>query len=169
MDNNKLSKNELLCKFQSFLVDSNYLIIGCKQNENINFFYDYDLIRDNKKMKIHANVKKISNAFFPNNDSVLRIQTGPIDVDLLPENSKNEISILVGFINFNNVEIIAIWNAFYFVGHKKNRSCYLTLDNLIDTTNEGYLITDYANTPVYISTKERMDIVIKEFIDNNIV
>ncbi len=169
MDDNKLSRNELLCKFQSFLVDSNFLIIGCNQNEHINFFYDYDLIKNNKKMKIHANVKKISNACFPNNNSVLRIQTGPIDVDLLPENTKDEISILVGYICFNNVEIIAIWNAFYFIGHQKNRSCYLTIENLSETINEGYLITNYSNTPVYIATKERMDVVIKEFLDDNII
>lgn len=167
MNNINYSKEELLNKFQRFLTNAGYIIEKCEINSKINAFFNIYLAKEKEKLIIHASVKKISSAYFPNNDSVYRIQTGPIDMELLPENSKNEISILVGYYKIDNTEILALWNAFYFVGHKKNRSCYLTIENLNETIENGDLITSYSSTPVYITTKERTSIILNKFIQDN--
>lgn len=167
MDEKKMTKNDLISKFQNMLTYNGYLIKNCSQNENIHFFNDFLIQNNTKELILHATIKKISSAFFPNNDNVLRIQVGPINIDSLPENSEKEISLLIGYINYNQKEILAIWNAFYFIGHKKNRSCYLTISDLNETINNGNITSSYSGTPVYITTKERLNVVLEQFIQDN--
>lgn len=165
--NSNYSKEELLNKFQCFITSAGYVVEKCEVNSKLNAFYDIHLSKGKEKLIIHSSIKKISSAYFPNNDSVYRIQTGPIDMELLPETTINEISILVGYYEIENTEILALWNAFYFVGHKKNRSCYLTIENMHETIKNGDLVTSYSSTPVYITTKERTAIILDKFIEDN--
>ena len=165
--NERMSKEQLLLVFESFIIEAGYAIISVENDETNKQFTNIKTIKDGKSFLFHSNIKKIAPAYFPNDDSVLRIQVGPIDMESTPENRENQISILVGITKQDNKNVISIWNAFYFTGHQTNRSCYLTISNIDDTFSDGKCITSYSGTPVYISTKERFNEVLDEFIEDN--
>jgi len=166
-ENRNLSKEQMIHTFELFLLRAGYIIIELTHEKTCKNFYDLVARKENKDLLIHFSIRNIGSAFLPYDKTVLRIQTGPIDQNLLPENKTNEISVLIGVTVSSDKEILAIWNAFYFTGHKTNRSCYLSDDSFKEAINKGKSRSSYSDTPVYVSDDSHFSETIEMYIEEN--
>ena len=110
-----------------------------------------------------------SNKRIPSVSSLMRRQVAALDVGLLPQNKDGEVTVLLGVCEIDEKKVFAIWNAFYFVGHKTNRSCYVSAKDLLEASESGLAISSYSDTPVYVSTTERFAEALDKFIEVNCI
>jgi len=165
----KLERDALLLCFEELLIKNGYLISLCNEEGSVKGFADLTVKRNGKPFSIHVNIRNISNACLPYDPSVMRRQVAALDVGLLPQNKDGEVTVLLGVCEIDEKKVFAIWNAFYFVGHKTNRSCYVSANDLLKASESGLSISSYSDTPVYVATTERFAEALDKFIEVNCI
>lgn len=165
MQKHKIPINQLLILLEQALLKAGFLIMGVEKNKSYHKMTDISIMNNDQKMTLHVNIAAINKAFLPNNSNAMRRQISALDIESLPKNTKESVTILIGYFNTGSKDIFAIWNAFYFVGHKKNRSCYVNRSDLEVASEKGLLLTTYSSTPVFITTGESFKECLEKFVN----
>lgn len=164
-----MTKDRLLAIFETALLKAGFLIVEATKDKSYPKMTDITIQIDKSIIVLHANISQISSAYLPGNSNAMRRQIAALDMETLPKNTKQSATILVGYYDDGNVGVFALWNAFYFVGHKTNRSCYVNLSDLEAAAKTGLLFSSYSKTPVYLAKDEKLKECLIKFIDDNAI
>ena len=171
MDNNKnLLKNDLLLYIQRTLVSSGFLIYSLTQcKDDLKSFYKIDIKKNDNQYTLFINVSNINSAFLPNKPYIKRRQVGKLNMDLIPQNKNNSLSMLLGITFVDETPIYVCWNPFYFTGHEKNRSCYVLDSSILYAYNNSYYFGEDCKTPVFVFNELSFEKMLQNYIDKNMV
>ena len=161
-------KNELLLIFESFLVNSGFLILEMidikKETPN---FHKFVIKTNNKNFTVNIDIRNIGDAYLPDKPHVKRRQVGKLSFEQIPKNKNDTVSMLVGIKQIDKDFVMACWNPFLFLSHITNRSCYLLEESMEQALNSGVYIGKDCGTPVYICSIDHFDQLLDIYINNN--
>lgn len=163
---NSLSKNDLIFHFETILINSGFVIYSLKFDSESNF-YMFDLRKEKKEFKLYVNLSNINEAYIPDKPFIKRRQVGAMDLNLIPQNTGNQISMLCGIKIVDENIVVCVWNPFYFTNHTKNRSCYVLESSIIDTLKNGTHFGVDCKNNIYLSDKYNFAYLLDEYIMKN--
>ena len=159
---NVLSSKDLILAIEKIIVCSGFTI---KQFEfKKNGFSAFTISQDNEQIELSINIGNIGSSYLPNKPYILRRQVRKMTFEEIPDNKRNEISMLIGITKISDKFIIACWNPFYFIGHSTNRSCYILNDSLMIAYLKGIYDGIDCKTPVLACSEENFGKLLKIYI-----
>lgn len=166
-EENILSSKELLLVMEKILISSGFIIYSVLKGNNN--FIEFNIEKNNKKYRIFANIRNIGSAYLPKKPYIMRRQVSKMLIDEIPLNRGNNLSMLLAIKKVENQYILACWNPFYFVGHSKNRSCYVLQQSLENAYLNGLYQGIDCKTPVLVCSEKNMEQLIEVYIERNSV
>lgn len=164
-----LSSKELFIYIQKAIVSSGFLIDHYEKCSNeLKIFHILKISTSEKKFTLYINVRNIGSAYLPNKPFIKRRQVGKLNLEDIPVNKGNTLSMLLGVTFVDERPIFACWNPFYFIGHNTNRSCYVLDSSLDYALKNGLYDGGDCKTPVIVfseaSFSKMLDIYIKRSV-----
>ena len=156
----KLSQEEINIKIEEFLTKSSFHVKD-KKVTIIPYLYKVEDVA--RKINIHFICKNITNAFLPGKPDVYRIQISTIN-DIFVYTNKNETMLLCGLCLYKDKWLLVVWNAYRYLNHKTNRSCYVNESTLEDCYNSGYCFSRDFSQESWICDIDHFNLLIRDYI-----
>lgn len=158
-----LNKTELYDCFKSFLSKSSFNIL----NENISpDIYNLRINDTARKFEIHFILKNISGSGWSDKDEIKRIQVGNVKKNIVYTN-KVRTHFLGGIINYNEKNILIVWNSYRYLNHETNRSCYVNLESIKTAFEKGYYYTNDFEQEIWLCDEYHFNLLIRDYINFN--
>ena len=161
-------KKELLNKFQEFIYISGYFIM--KKSNLSSVPYDIYISNGKYNYRMLMYFKNITGSGWSNKPNIRRVQVSNVrndDIDKYINTTDNSFLVILGYYNFDNNPIMVAWNAYNYVYHNTQRSCYIDIDSLQKGYNNGYYKTICSNQSVWIFTPTYFEKFIEDYIKTN--
>ena len=163
------SKGQLFDAFESFIKDSGYRV---EKWINTNQAPYELLVVDEKDTMTHLIIylKNITGAGWASKPDIKRVQVTNIRVaspDNYVSTTASQSMIILGYYNFDNNPIMVAWDAYRYVKHKTNRSCYVNIDTLKRGYQQGYLISTNSSQKVWLFDSYHFSKFLEDYISYN--
>lgn len=142
-----IKKEKLLSHFYNVLNENNYKIIGVEKDYKFNKITAF---KEEDKVDFYVNISSIKKAYLPNNNDALRRQISYLDYEKISKNNKNSLTFLLGILKMFEKYVFIAWDAFGFIYHKKNRSCFVSLKDLSKIKSTHYFKARYGCEFYYV-------------------
>lgn len=162
------SKKELIKEFELFINGGGYKINKWISTERAP--YHCIIEKGNNKYELIFFLKNISGAGWINKPNVKRVQVTNVrngNSENYIITSKHKTLLVLGYYNFDNRPIMACWDAYRYVEHRTNRSAYISIDNLIEGYNNGFICTVCSSQKLWVFTKENFDKFLNDYFTYN--
>lgn len=164
----KYSKIELIREFKNFINISGYTVVGPADIKQAP--YELNISNGNTIYKIVMYYKNITGSGWSNKPNIRRVQVTNVrnvDINKYISTSNNSFFVIFGYYNFDNNPIMVAWNAYNFVYHATTRSCYVSIDLLIEGYKKGFLKTYYSKQKMWIFTPHNFELFLNDYIKCN--
>lgn len=161
-------KNQLIKKFEEFIEVSGFKVI--RWVNKIHSPYELIITKDNKEYRIVVFLKNITGAGWADKPNMKRVQVTNIrvvDIDNYINTTDKEALVILGYYNFDDNPIMVAWNAYRYVSHNKNRSCYIDIESLLEGYNNGYITKTCSDQRVWVFKSNYFETFLKNYIEKN--
>lgn len=162
-------KKELLKKFEEFVNESNFYIINWIKIDAV----PYEVLLENtegKKYKIVLYLKNITHAGWNEKPWCKRVQVDNVRFvcpDCYIDTENTQTFMILGYYNYDNNPLMVGWNAYKYVMHNTQRSCYITLDEMLEGYKKGYNVSVVSKQKVWVFTPSNFAVFLKDYINAN--
>lgn len=160
-------KRELLSKFEEFIKAEGFSL---SWDFNNRVPYVATVEKDGKKYTLVMYLKNITGAGWADKPHMKRVQVSNVrndDMDKYIDTTNNQTILIVGYYNFDNNPLIVAWDAYRYVYHNTVRSCYVSIDNLLDAYKSGFAITECSNQKIWVFKPNHFAEFLEDYIDSN--
>ena len=161
-------KPELFAKFEEFISQSGFEVKEWKNKNRVP--YELIISKDNVDYRLVVFLKNITGAGWAEKPNIKRVQVSNIrvvDIEKYIDTTATETLIILGYYNFDDNPIMVAWNAYRYVSHGTQRSCYVDIGNLLDGYRNGYCTTNYAEQRIWIFKPTYFEVFLKNYIEKN--
>ena len=157
---NKMSQFEIDEKIKEFIICSNFKV---KQNniDEMQFIYHIEDVA--RKIRVHFLCKNITSSGWSDKPDIVRIQIKNIS-DVFFYTNKNKTFLLSGICLYRDKWILIVWNAYRYMNHKTNRSCYVNMSTLEQCYNDGYTFSKEFNQETWLCDVDNFKLLIRDYI-----
>ena len=164
----RFPKQELLKEFEKFINVSGFSVKEWKNSDHV----PYELIvnKDGINYRLIIFLKNITGAGWADKPNIKRVQVTNVrvvDIDNYINTTDTEALIILGYYNFDNNPIMVAWNAYRYVSHNKNRSCYIDIESLLEGYNNGYITKTCSDQRVWVFRPSYFETFLKNYIEKN--
>ncbi|MBQ6282893.1 MAG: hypothetical protein IJK66_05130 [Bacilli bacterium] len=164
----KYSKASLINEFEKFINVCGFKLID---NGDVKTSpYEVNITKNKIIYKIIMYYKNITGAGWYNKLNIRRVQVTNVrktDINKYISTSNNSFFAIFGYYNFDNNPIMVAWNAYNFVYHETTRSCYVSIELLIEGYKKGFIKTNYSKQQIWIFTPNNFEIFLNDYINCN--
>ena len=164
-----LNKKELWAEFLLFCDRSGFTLISADPDGTYPCFTDVVLSFNGSRFNLSVNLRNISSAYLPKDPTVKRRQVQSLDRELLPKNTKDHLSLLLGLYENDGKAVLGAWNPFRFCGHKTVRSCYIRQETIDQALLAGHATSKYGLAPVYACTDTNLHWLLTNYTKDNCI
>ncbi len=159
-----MKKQNNIDKIKEAILCSGFSIINFNRtNEG---FYKIEIDKINH-YTIYAFIRTVSGSGWSNKPDIRRVQIKGFDIDSVIASGHSNTSMIIGVDSLYSKDIFIFWNIYNFGNHKKNRSCYVHVNNIFQTFNKGYTITTDFKQKIWLSDKFNFNIILKDYMKFN--
>ena len=161
-------KGELLQKFEEFVSVNGFVIKERVNTKRVP--YEFVLEKNNKRYRIVTYLKNITGAGWADKPHIRRVQVTNIrkdNIDNYIDTTDTEVLVILGYYNFDNNPIMVAWNAYRYISHNTNRSCYVEVKDLQDGYKKGFEQTTCSDQKIWVFRPEYFETFLDNYIDNN--
>ena len=164
-------KKELFKKFEEFISQSGFTVEKWVKSNAV----PYEVIIADKNenqisYRIILYLKNISDAGWVYKPWMKRVQVDNVR-SVSPEyyinTERNQALLILGYYNYDDNPIMVAWNPYRYVMHFTQRSCYVTIDEMLEGYKKGYHKCFVSNQKVWIFTANNFRIFLNDYIDSN--
>lgn len=155
-----LNTNEINIKLKNFITNSSFTI---KEFSDIEMPYKYRIEDVARKIKVNFICKNITKSGWEDKPDIVRIQIKNIS-DMFIYTNKNEALLLCGLCEVNDKWLLVVWNAYRYMNHKTNRSCYVYKDSLKNCYENGYGFFRDFNQETWICDEYHFNLLVRDYI-----
>lgn len=162
-------KSELLKKFEEFLQESGFSV---RWNETKSSPYAAVVSHGNKEYKLVLYLKNITGAGWSDKPHIKRVQVNNVrneDATKYIDTTSEQTILILGYYNFDNNPLIVAWNAYKYVYHNTIRSCYVTIDNLIEGYRNGIIETECSEQKIWVFQPKYFGEFLDSYIRDNTI
>lgn len=164
----RYTKSELLKSFEDFIKESGFKIIEWRNDKHVP--YEIIISKDNKNYRLVLFLKNITGAGWETKPNIKRVQVTNIrvvDIDKYINTTDSEALVILGYYNFDDNPIMVAWNAYKYVYHGTNRSCYVDIESLLEGYKNGYISKNYADQRIWVFKANYFEVFLKNYIEKN--
>ncbi len=161
----RLPKKQLLQLFTFFMLNTDMKIEKSVNNKGLGTV-DFICNSIHGAVTIHTMLKNVSGAGWSWRPEIKRIQVKGMQWDSIPAISNQEFFLLGGFTKVDDEPIFVCWNIFSYTAHKTNRSCYVSVEHLVECKEKGFIRTFDANNRIYMATQQNFRTLLETFISD---
>lgn len=165
----KHPKEKLLEEFERFINDSGYKVEKWLNTNCVP--YELLIVDETEKMThLVIYLKNITGAGWEDKPDIKRVQVTNIRVaspDNYVSTTASQTMLILGYYNYDNNPIMVAWDAYRYVKHKTNRSCYVNIDTLKRAYQTGYLITNNSSQKVWLFDSYHFSKFLEDYIAYN--
>ena len=110
-------------------------------------------------------LKNVTGAGWADKPNYRRVQVTNVrieDPERYIDPTDQDVFMVLGYYDFDNNPIMVAWDAYKYVMHNTNRSCYVTTNNLQAGYSKGIEITNCSEQKIWIFKADYFKI----FLDN---
>jgi len=168
-DKDKLyTRTELISIFQKMLFQNNYFVITSNSVSKL----PIDVIvkdRCNNKYRLVVYFKNITGAGWIDKPSIKRVQIKNVlsSIDDNKSNTKDIIGLMfvLGYYNYDNNPVFVAWDIHRYGKHNTNRSCYVSISNILRGYENGYFEGVSINNKVWVFKQEFFSKFINKYVE----
>ena len=160
-------KKELLDKFAEFIGEDGFSLTW-KSNTHVP--YVATIQKEEKAYKLVLYLKNITGAGWADKPHMKRVQVSNVrndDMDKYIDTTNEQTILIIGYYNFDNNPLIVAWDAYRYVYHNTVRSCYVSIDNLMDAYRSGFTVTECSNQKIWVFQPAHFERFLNDYIENN--
>ena len=160
-------KKELLEKFEEFIKQEGFSI---NWGSSKRAPYVATIKKDGKEYTLVMYLKNITGAGWADKPHMKRVQVSNVrkdDMDKYIDTTNNQTILILGYYNFDDNPVIVAWNAYRYVYHNTVRSCYVSVDNLMDAYKSGMAVTECSNQEIWVFKPNHFEEFLKNYIEQN--
>jgi len=123
-----------------------------------------------KKYRIVAYLKCVSEAGWSDKPNIKRVQVTNvrlIDTSKYLDTNSQQTNLILGIYFFRNNVVMVGWDAYKYVYHNKNRSCYVDINALKLGTTEGLYQGDVSKQKVWVFKPNHFEDFLEMYIKYN--
>lgn len=161
------SKKDLLQKFEEFVGVCGYQVTWIN---NKRAPYELQISNGIKEYTLILYLKNITGAGWFDKPHIKRVQVTNVrndDMSKYIDTTNNQTLLILGYYNFDNNPIMVAWNAYHYVYHATNRSCYVTIDNLLDGYRNGSIVSECSEQQIWVFNSEHFIGFLDSYIETN--
>lgn len=162
-------KCELLKKFENFIILSGFTIIKWINKNTA----PYEILIKSKNDNLYRIVlylKNVTDAGWKDKPWVKRVQVNNVR-NSSPESyiytDEKQTFMILGYYNYDNNPLMMGWKAYNYVMHVTQRSCYVTIDDMLEGYKKGYHTCIVSKQKVWIFTSENFASFLENYINEN--
>ena len=158
----------MLAKFEDFLKEGSFNVVSWNWVKNVP--YDVTVTNGKENYRLVVYLKNISGAGWKEKPHIKRVQVTNVrndDMDKYIDTTSSETLLILGYYNFDENPIMVAWNAYQYVQHNTNRSCYVNLEHLQEGYKNGMYITTCAEQKIWVFKPESFQNFLKDYIKAN--
>ena len=164
----KLSKNGLFEEFEKFVAVNGFTVKEWKNKKSV----PYELIvgKEGINYRLIVFLKNITGAGWVDKPHIKRVQVTnvrTVDNEKYISTTDTEALIILGYYNFDDNPIMVAWNAYRYVNHNKNRSCYIDIESLHEGYMNGYTTRMCSDQRVWVFKPSYFETFLKNYIEKN--
>lgn len=163
------TKAELLKKFEEFIKFSGFTITKWIKLDAV----PYEILlmdKEGRTFRIVLYLKNITDAGWKDKPWYKRVQVDNVR-NVSPEcyidTENTQTLMILGYYNYDNNPLMVGWNAYKYVMHSTQRSCYVTLDVMLEGYKKGYHTDIVSKQKVWVFTPDNFDVFLKNYINAN--
>ena len=125
---------------------------------------------EGKEYTLVMYLKNITGAGWADKPHMKRVQVSNVrkdDMDKYIDTTNNQTILILGYYNFDDNPVIVAWNAYRYVYHNTVRSCYVSVDNLMDAYKSGMAVTECSNQEIWVFKPNHFEEFLKNYIEQN--
>lgn len=167
-EDKKYSKIQLIREFENFVNINGYTVVGHVDIKSSP--YVLNISKGNFIYKIIMYYKNITGAGWNDKPNIRRVQVTNVrnaDINKYISTSSNSLFVIFGYYNFDDNPIMVAWNAYNFVYHTTTRSCYVSIDLLVEGYKQGFIKTCYSKQQIWIFTPDNFEMFLDDYIKCN--
>ena len=158
-------KEDLIKKFENFLSVGGFIVKKWINNKRV----PYELLVSNgeKNYRFIVYLKNITGAGWKSKPHIRRVQVTNIrkeDPERYIDPTDQDVLMVLGYYDFDDNPIMVAWDAYKYVMHNTNRSCYVGIGNLQAGYSKGIEITNFAEQKIWVFKAEYFKIFLDSYI-----
>ena len=164
------SRNELTRAFEQACVLSGWVNIewvGKKNNP-----YVCRIEKEGSAMNLIMYLKNITGAGWESKPWIKRVQVPNIRMehpDYYVNTTNNCTVLILGYYNHDNNPIFVGWDAYDYVVHSTQRSCYVEIDDLREGYKLGYYKGKRASQRIWVFKPEKLNVFLNDYVATNLM
>ena len=168
-EDKKYVKSELLNKFEEFINASGYAITKWIKSDAV----PYEVLimdKSGRTYRIVVYLKNITHAGWKEKPWIKRVQVDnvrTVSPECYIDTENTQTFMILGYYNYDNNPLMVGWNAYKYVMHSTQRSCYITIDEMIEGYKKGYHTCVVSKQNVWVFTSDNFNIFLKNYIIAN--
>lgn len=156
----KLSVEEINQVLENFFINSGFIV----KNKNIDVLpFRYKIEDISKKISLHVICKNMGNSGWADRPDIIRIQIKNLS-DVFVYTTKNEATLLSGLCSYKGKTFLVVWNAYRYMNHKTNRSCYANVAMLDKVYDLGYFFSRDFSQEIWLCDEKHFNILIRDYL-----
>lgn len=160
-------KSEILLKFESF-VSSEGFSVEWENTKRVP--YVAKLSKAGKSYTLVMYLKNITGAGWANKPHMKRVQVSNVrndDMNKYIDTTNSQTILILGYYEFDNNPLFVAWNAYRYVYHNTVRSCYVSIDNLLDAYKSGFSVTECSDQEIWVFKPNHFEEFLQDYIEQN--
>lgn len=163
------NKTDLFKKFEQFISVSGFIITKWIKTNAV----PYEVLlmdKGGRTYRIVMYLKNITHSGWRDKPWIKRVQVNNVR-KIAPESYiDTEITqtlMILGYYNYDDNPLMVGWNAYKYVMHDTERSCYVTIDAMLEGYRKGYHNGTISKQKVWIFTPNYFSAFLKNYIETN--
>lgn len=166
--NEIIKGKQLKEKFES-LVNSNGYALNWINSKNAPYEFELSFADDNI-YRIIAYLKCVSEAGWADKPHIKRVQVSNVRLvsnDKYVDTNTHQTNLILGIYFYKENILMVGWDAYKYVYHNKNRSCYVDIDALRQGTLNGFYQGEVSKQKVWVFKPNHIEIFLDSYIKYN--
>lgn len=161
----KLTKSEIIDILNNFFNYSNFEVFKFKDEKD---FFDINIKDIARRFNIRMITKNITSCGWRDKPQIKRIQTVNLSDRIIYTNKVSSF-LLSGLIKCKDKYILVVWNAYRYIHHTTNRSCYINDKDILECYNKGYCFVHDFDQEIWLCDCNNFNLLIRDYIMFNYV
>lgn len=156
----KYSIEEINENIEKIIIHSLFKIKNKSTKKNPYIYKIEDVAR---KINVYFICKNVTSSGWSDKPGIVRIQIKNIS-EIFIYTNKNETMLISGLCMYKDKIILIVWNAYRYMNHKTNRSCYANVEMLENCYNKGYFFSRDFDQEIWLCDEWHFNLLIRDYV-----
>lgn len=160
-------KKELLLKFEEFIKLEGFSLSWDTYNR---VPYVATIEKEGKAYTLVMYLKNVTGAGWRDKPHMKRVQVSNVrndDMEKYIDTTNDQTILILGYYNFDGNPLLVAWDAYRYVYHNTVRSCYVSIDNLMEAYKSGFVVTECSNQKIWVFKPHHFSKFLDDYIESN--